>query len=106
MTKNAYINFLDEDVEFIAGEYPNLAQEEKFSLWLYRLTFDFRDDNPGYDPLQKFNKENHAKWREQEPDFDKILDKIIQEGMPAWNIWYKDWKTKTIKEEIYHRVGR
>ncbi|MEM1326499.1 MAG: hypothetical protein AAGI23_11120, partial [Bacteroidota bacterium] len=78
--------------------------DDKYSLWVYVLTYNIRDRHHLSDPLRKFNKKNYEKWMLIEPKFETILDNVIEEYIQIWNPIYKGYRERTLEEEIYRRL--
>lgn len=97
MKREDLLKFGHRDKDFMKKIYPFLKEVDKRSLWADSLTFDFWDNTRRHDPLDKFTKENYEKWKTEEPDFDRFLEFIIDEFMPAWGI---------SRVEIYKRIEK
>jgi hypothetical protein len=106
MTRDDIFKFGRADKKYMTDIYQHLDEEDKIFLWLDLLTFDFKSGFPEIDPLAKFTPENYKKWKSEEPEFDRFLDYIIDEYMPAWNIPYKGWQDHDFKTELYIRLGK
>lgn len=101
-----FVKFHNRDDDFMENRYPYLPEEEKIFLWESLLTVDFSRNSFVTDRLCVFTKENYKKWLEEEPDFDRFLDQIIEEFMPAFGIWYERCREHNLKTEIYIRLGK
>jgi len=98
MKREDFLKFGHKDKDFMKNTYPGLNEEEKRALWADSLTFDFRSGFADSDPpINKFNKRNYEQWKKEEPSFDRYLEYVIDEFMPAWGI---------SRDKIYKRIGK
>lgn len=104
MASDRLLKFTKKDKDFLNNIYPFLAEREKESLWMSHLTFDFRD-NPYHNPLDKFSPEKYSEWKLIEPNFDQILDKILDD-IEMIDPWYEGCGWDDTVEEINKRLGR
>ncbi|HLP87003.1 MAG TPA: hypothetical protein VK184_00125 [Nostocaceae cyanobacterium] len=83
---------------FWEGEYSQMSLEEKKGYWLSNIMLQMRfQGESGLDEYSFFTPDNYAKWRAEEPDFDQILDFVI-ENIPD--------DTDEVRTEINRRLGR
>ncbi|HLO89428.1 MAG TPA: hypothetical protein VK203_31075 [Nostocaceae cyanobacterium] len=79
-------------------KYAQMSLEEKKAYWLRNVMLQMRfQDESGLDEYAFFTPENYAEWLATEPDFDQILDFVI-ENIPD--------DTENVRAKINERLGR
>ena len=79
-------------------DYNQMSLQEKQAYWLHNIMLQMRfQGEAGLDEYAFFTPENYAEWQEKEPDFDQILDFVI-ENIPD--------DTESVRAKINKRLGR
>jgi|GEM_PF-3341083 len=62
---------------FWQEEYPKMNFDEKVGHWLPMIHRGMRTQGEALgDPYSEFSKESYEKWKQLEPDFDRIFDAV------------------------------
>jgi hypothetical protein len=79
-------------------EYSQMSFAEKQAYWLHNIMLQMRiQGESGLDEYAFFTPENYAEWQNQEPNFEQILDFVI-ENLPD--------DTENVRAKINKRLGR
>ncbi|WP_294296551.1 hypothetical protein [uncultured Chryseobacterium sp.] len=81
--KSEFDKFIEEveisRKKFWEIEYPRMSREEKKKYWLASTHRGMRSQGEAFaDPYSEFSKEWYDFAKQQEPDFDKIFDYVVQ----------------------------
>jgi len=106
MEKDKYIAFLKGNSQFIEEVYPHLNEKDKKSLWVYLLAYDLMSRNLEVSPLDKFTHSSYLEWKSIEPNIDELIEHVIDEYFSDWDIWFEGAKERTVKEEVFRRIGK